>query len=196
MKETVREQQERADYFQNLNSNLIKVATERANAEKERRPRKKRSGYVHLGMEQAYYSYKDSNRRMVKLECWKIRLQSPYSVLMDYRSASGLIESDLLNTFMQLMKIDSFYDNDKLESLSVEHFHHIWSAETLIFKSSYKANALQGFWEVELWLNCPIEILPEMLPQNKKRNKKPSGNDKSAPDLDAPLIDTDVLDCI
>ena len=64
---------DRADNFENANENLIRVATERANAKRGLSPKKQHIGYVFLNIEQyvynceCYFSEKSDKTKILKL---------------------------------------------------------------------------------------------------------------------------------
>ena len=160
---------EKADRFENMNKNLIRVATERANAQRGLVPKKERDGYVFLNLEEYTFncecqSATKSNKTVfVKLPCFRIFLQSPYQVNFDFDSAKDLIYNDFLSRLMEKLGVESLYDNG-LGDYDEKAVREIWSStENFIFKIGYKANFIKGFWEVECLARYMFDVPADMV---------------------------------
>jgi len=100
-------QKNRADSFENANKNLIRVATERANAQRGLTPKKQHIGYVFLNVDEyvyncEYYIAEKSNKiKVLKLPCFRFQLQSPYQVSFDLEAVKTLIRGDFENKKIQ-----------------------------------------------------------------------------------------------
>ena len=73
---------ERAEsaHQRHLNANLLRIAKERANADRGLKPKKERPGYVVVHSEEKEYSFRDGRKRLYKVKLWETIIQSPYSV--------------------------------------------------------------------------------------------------------------------
>lgn len=161
-------QKKEADKFKNLNENLIRVATERANVKRGITPKKEHSGYIILNAEEFTFNCEcdhatKSNRTVViKLPCFRIRLQSPYDTSFDLKSAKDLIYDDFLNKIMNKMGIESVYKGG-LSGYDENAVRKIWSdKESFMFRLIYKANYQKGFWEVEFLSRDMPVVSPDM----------------------------------
>lgn len=160
---------EKADRFENMNKNLIRVATERAYAQRGLVPKKERDGYVFLNLEEYTFncecqSASKSNRTVfVKLSCFRIFLQSPYQVNFDFEATKDLIYNDFLNRLMEKLGVESLYDKGLADYDENEVREIRNSAENFIFKMSYKANFQKGFWEVECLTRYMVDVPPDMI---------------------------------
>ena len=69
----------KTEYQRDLNTNLLRISKERANASRKLKPKKEHSGYVVISSMEKDHSYKQgANRRTVRL--WETVLQTPYSI--------------------------------------------------------------------------------------------------------------------
>jgi len=163
---------EKAERFENMNKNLIRVATERANVQRGLVPKKERDGYVFLNLEEFTFncecqSASKSNKTVfIKLPCFRIFLQSPYQVNFDFDSAKDLIYNDFLNRLMEKLGVESLYDNG-LGNYDENEVREFWNGnENFIFKMGYKANFVKGFWEVECLTRFMVVVPKGMVNDN------------------------------
>lgn len=59
---------------------MLRIAKERANAERGLKPKKDRPGYVVVHSEEKEYSFRDGRKQLYKVKLWETTIQSPYSV--------------------------------------------------------------------------------------------------------------------
>ena len=136
-------------------------------------PKKQHIGYVCLSVEDYIYNYecyitKDSKKTMViKLPCFRIRLQSPYDVAIEAKAAKDLIQSDIINKLGGEMDIKFTFDKG-LIGYAESEIRKIWNnTETLMFNIIYKANFQKGYWEVE-FLTRDMPVIPTDMRASKK----------------------------
>ena len=77
-----------------LNANLLRIAKERANADRKLKPKKEHTGYVVATSEEREYRYRDG-KKWKKAKLWETVLQSYYSVDFTEEVARTQIERDL-----------------------------------------------------------------------------------------------------
>jgi ElaB/YqjD/DUF883 family membrane-anchored ribosome-binding protein len=171
----MQEHKQRADSFENINKNLIRVAVEKANAKRELTPKKQHTGYIFLSIEEyifncdCFISEDSKKTKILKFPCFRIRLQSPYDVSLELKAAQDLIFEDLLNNIMDKMNVNSVF-KDGINGTTEDEVKKIWKEkEAFIFRLFYKANFQKGFWEVEFFARDMPIILPEMI-QNRGEN--------------------------
>lgn len=157
----------KADSLDNANKNLIRVATERANAKRGLKPKKQHIGYLLLSIKEAYHNYKDTHLRRPEIErlhCWRVRFQTPYDVLIDKEAAERLIYDDLIKKFGAKIGLKNVYGNGYIDDIKTEGIRNLWDSENnFIFKTAYEVNAIKGFWEVEYLTKDFVRVLPEMM---------------------------------
>ena len=78
------------EYLNGLNKNLLRIARERANADRKLRPKKTHTGYVVLTSSEKEYRYKIMRKETAVAGLWETALQSPYSVDFTEEQARGL----------------------------------------------------------------------------------------------------------
>jgi len=81
-------------YQRGLNKNLLRIAKERANADRKLKPKKEHTGYVVVASEEKEYRYRDG-KKWKKAKLWETVLQSYYSVDFTEEEARTQIERDL-----------------------------------------------------------------------------------------------------
>jgi hypothetical protein len=157
-----------ADRFENLNKNLIRVAVERANAQRGLTPKKQHIGYVFLSVEEYIFNCEcaiphTKKTKMLKLPCFKFRLQSPYKVNFDLDSVKNLICDDILKKLCKKFEVNSVYEKG-IVGYTEDVISKLWNRdENFIFKISYKANFQKGFWEFECLTRDMVVVPTEMI---------------------------------
>ena len=157
-----------ADKFENFNKNLIRVAVERANAQRGLMPKKQHIGYVILSGEEYIFNCEcaiphTKKTKILKLPCFKFRLQSPYKVSFDLETVKYMIEKDMLEKMCEKFGISSIYEKG-IGGYTEDVISKLWNRdENFIFKISYKANFQKGFWEFECLTRDMIVMPTEMI---------------------------------
>lgn len=153
------------EYQTRLNTNLLRIAKERANADRNLRPKKDRSGYLVLNSREKELFYKDGQSRK-KLVVWETTIQSPHSVELNEKQAKEEIIRDLFDREpMKVMEIGIegvFYDGfDKmiLEDRNRQKGHR-WIDHNTVFSLKFNANFRAGFWELTITHLQPLTTVP------------------------------------
>ena len=73
-----------------LNENLLRIARERANADRKLKPKKEHSGYVVVVSSEKLYRYKNG-RYLASVKLWETVIQSPYSIEFPAKQAKKQI---------------------------------------------------------------------------------------------------------
>lgn len=152
------------DRLNDLNSNLLRISKERANSKRGLVPKKEHHGYIVLDAQQYNYIFRyNVGKRIntVNFPCWKLRIQSPYSATIPYKTIIKDIRDDLIKLFGSSLKVKSIIDVD---TYTIDKFQEEWKDKpNFIFKTTYKANVTSEFWEVEYLVKESITIPPEMV---------------------------------
>lgn len=168
----IREAQEEMEYWKNSaedleikNKNLIRIAKERANADRKLQPKKERSGYILQNMDQAAKTFvfaQGKQNKTVKRGCWKIKLQTPYEALMSFTAAQKSVADDMQNEFANSIGIQKIYENSSVWNENT--VNTLWGGDdNFAFDFTYKLNAIRGYWEVELYTRYSITVVPDIL---------------------------------
>ena len=91
--ELEKERQESA-YQRGLNKNLLRIARERANADRKLKPKKEHTGYFIVYTGEKDYSYRKDRRKWHRATIWETILQSPYTVDFSEEQARKKIQED------------------------------------------------------------------------------------------------------
>ena len=102
------------EYLNGLNKNLLRIARERANADRKLRPKKTHTGYVVLTSSEKEYRYKTMRKENAVAGLWETALQSPYSVDFTEEQARALTEelvqpNENSETIVGRIGIDTYY---------------------------------------------------------------------------------------
>ena len=154
------------EYLNGLNKNLLRIARERANADRKLRPKKTHTGYVVLTSSEKEYRYKAMRKETAVAVLWETALQSPYSVDFTEEQARALTaelvqpnEND--ETLVGRIGIDTYY-NGSYEDLLHEQRHSVRQEESrnIMLKPKLRANSKTGYWEVIFLHTKPLGIVP------------------------------------
>ena len=148
-----------------LNANLLRIAKERANADRKLKPKKEHTGYVVATSEEREYRYRDG-KKWKKAKLWETVLQSYYSVDFTEEVARTQIERDLFpkgeTWLIAEIGISGRYGGryeGMIEDTSVsEDFlkHNI----LLAGQQRLRANFRSGYWELVFMHTKALGIVP------------------------------------
>ena len=164
-KELEKERAESA-YQKGLNENLLRIAKERANADRKLKPKKEHSGYVVVISSEKIYRYKDG-RRLGSVKLWETVIQSPYSIEFPAKQAKKLIIEEFFSETGEWkaarLGIDRWFSGDygnflKDQNVDEEFVKH---NVALMEYRSFRANYRAGYWEVILVHTRPLEVVPK-----------------------------------
>lgn len=148
------------EYQRELNENLIRIARERANADRQIKPKKERSGYVVLSSRQKKYRYKRDRNHWDEVLLWETVIQTPYSV--EFSAEQAITESAELfarddngQWLIGRFGINCEY-NGKYEDLIDDPKFTNWREYNVVVEKIYNASGKAGYWEVILTHTLPL----------------------------------------
>lgn len=158
-----------------LNKNLLRINKERANADRELRPKKEHTGYVLLASQQYDMIFgRTSTVGTIRELVWKTWIQTPYDASMSFNLVYDIVEKELSTNLSDKLGIYSTYISYKDYVGSDVYYENSMCEMTkknVIFNTKYKANYKEGYWEVEFQhlyeLTVPLEMRV-----CKKKNKR------------------------
>lgn len=175
LREELREERTERAYHENLNINLLRIAKERANADRDLRPKKQHTGYVVISSMERDVTYKDLHQRPKTERLWETVLQTPYSVGVTDEQAWIQSKWDLLceeedgSWMIEKIGINGFYE-DSYGKLPLEKGYqefikrNIWLAKETRLRANYRA----GYWELLMQHTKPLGVVPvEMRPSSR-----------------------------
>lgn len=158
----VRQAEERAANFENLNRDLLRVAKERANAARGLTPKKEHPGYVVINSSDARLY--DTNKNIIA--GWRTTIQSPYDVAINAESAKTAIYNDFINGIGKILGIDS------MANIGQEvDFKKAPQNKNLSFNYVFHKNVKSGFWEMDFLHFYEIVIPSQLRPQPQQKGR-------------------------
>lgn len=156
-----------SDYLARLNENLLRIARERANADRNLKPKKEHTGYVVVSSTEKEYRYKVNRRDFETVMLWETVLQSPYSIdfteeqareqtkeLTGNRDGKGIwlvfrlgINARYNGEYEEMLENKGWSDQQKMEM-------------NIMLKMRLRANYKTGYWEVIFSHTKPLDVVP------------------------------------
>lgn len=143
-----------------LNSNLLRISKERANQERNLRPKKTHDGFVILSRQSIFYKfyyYKSKRANFIEFDCFKTKIQTPFDSSINF----DLIRDDIIISFQNIMNkfgIDTWYDYYSVSNASLDELKELFynSNNNFIFKHCFISNYKSNFWELEIYTQKDI----------------------------------------
>ena len=159
--------QQIADYWEQLNEDLLRISKERANADRNLRPKKQHTGYVVLISAEKERRYEVPNeQKMKRATLWETVIQTPYSVDFteeQVRQQTGTEETLLL---LQKIGITAEHSADCEKKGMHEVLKGPGKTDNVILSRFLRANFRAGYWELTLLHNKSLGLVPkEMRPR-------------------------------
>lgn len=149
-----------------LNEHLLRVARERANADRKLKPKKEHTGYVVVVSSEKIYRYKN-RQRLESVKLWETVIQSPYSIEFPAEQAKKLILEEFFPETGEWeaarLGIERWVAGDYEDFLSVaDKDEEIMQQNTALTEyRSFRANYRAGYWEMILVHTRPLEVVPK-----------------------------------
>lgn len=158
--------QDKADYLDGLNKNLLRIARERANADRKLRPKKTHTGYAVLRSTEKEYRYKTQRKETKTAKLWETTLQSPYTVDFTEEQARILAQElvqpkETEPALIQRIGIEEYFDGG-YEQLLCEYYRNLPLLESsnIMLQPKLCANYKTGYWEVIFLHTKPLGLVP------------------------------------
>lgn len=163
-KKLVEERQE-SELQRGLNANLIRIAKERANAERKLKPKKKHTGYVVVSSTEKEYRYKDGNRRWGSVILWETVLQTPYIVDFEVAEVRKLIQELFQDQedgqwLINKIGITGYYERGYADLIQDREWKSDYDEYNVMFECHFRANYRTGFWEIIFCHTKPLNCVP------------------------------------
>ena len=166
LKSTIEDYKQELKRLKSLNGNLLRISRERANQERNLRPKKAHKGFVVLNRQSLYYKLysnvkqppKSNQPNYIEFSCFKIKVQTPFDASISF----DLIEDEIIDAFSDFMKdlkIDNWYNYNYIINQPISKIKDIiFNSEydNFIFKYSYTANSKSNFWEIHIYTKKDI----------------------------------------
>ncbi len=157
------EAQKEVEYYKKLNQNLLRITKERANSNRNLKPKKEHTGYVVLSSRESDYKYKESRHKWETVILWETTLQSPYSVEFTEDQARKLIEElfNPENWIIGKIGIAAQWIEKYEDIIEDKDYKDDYQYKNFVMKKQLRANYVTGYWEVILKHTKPLENVPK-----------------------------------
>lgn len=155
-----------SDYQKGLNENLLRIARERANADRKLKPKKEHTGYVVVVSSEKIYRYKNRHR-LESVKLWETVIQSPYSIEFPAEQAKRMILEEFFPETGEWeaarLGIKRWVAGDYEDFLSAADKDEEFMKQNaaLMGYRSFRANYRDGYWEMILVHTRPLEVVPK-----------------------------------
>lgn len=170
---------ERAEsgHLRNLNENLLRIAKERANADRKLKPKKEHTWYSVVFSTEKEHRY-GKGKNMERVMLWETVIQSPYSIDLP----EGLIRKQITDELTQRNEagdklinrigIDSFFPGSYAAMLQKRRKDELYGKseddeelevpkeENIMLKPYFRANFRAGYWEAVFFHTKPLGVVP------------------------------------
>lgn len=153
---------------------FVRINKERANADRELRPKKEHTGYVVLLSQMI-----DGIGHMTRwglhegMPVWKSILQTPYEISIPFREMEILVREDFKAAICEKLGLKELFPS-YTDYHKSELFQNV-NGDSLVnigYKTRYRANYTKGYWEIDFIHLVPITVPPDMRPPKKRSGKK------------------------
>ena len=169
IKKQLQEKDKEVEKANSLNRNLLRVCRENANQKRNIRPKKHRSGYRFVSLEQyeermtfTIKGWRGEEQNTVRFKAWKTVFESPYSCFLSQEQIKELIYEDLTEKGVLYAMNIPVYGKLKMEEAETPEKY-----PNKMFETKYKANGRSGFWEVTIFHTLPATICADFLTNNE-----------------------------
>lgn len=158
------EEKRRRAYQERLNSNLLRISKERANADRKLKPKKTHTGYAVTFSAEKEYRYRE-RRTTVSVMLWETVLQTPYSV--DFTEEQVKVQTQELfekddegNWLIQRIGINANYGG-AYENMLNDREWTDWQDYNVLLEQKYRANYKTGYWELVFTHTKALGVVPD-----------------------------------
>lgn len=161
------QEQEEKEYQKKLNNALLRAARERANVDRNLRPKRERFGYLIMSSREIEQTYKEG-RSTKKVNLWETVIQTPYAVDLAANIAKEQAFRDLFNkgsddednpfpisvigiNGLSCMGYETMVNQDREEEYKAKREGrppNKWSYYNAVATVKIRANVKAGFWEL------------------------------------------------
>lgn len=163
-KKLAAEQQESA-LQRELNANLLRITKERANAERDLKPKKEHTGYVVLTSVEKESRYKDSYGHPRTITLWETAMETPYTVDFEAEQVRGLIreltqEDEDENWPICRIGITGNYPGKYADMIRNKGWREDYEEDNIMLERWLRANYRSGYWELVFLHTKPLAVVP------------------------------------
>lgn len=159
------DEQRESELQRELNANLLRIAKERANADRKLKPKKEHTGYVVVSSTEKEHRYKDGNGRWRAVVLWETVLETPYTVDFCVEEVRRLIQELFQNNgdgnwLIARIGINGDYPKGYAEMINDKEWRKDYVQHNVMLERRLKANYRTGFWEMIFLHTKPLTAVP------------------------------------
>lgn len=160
----IEEARQDAMYQKDLNETLMRINRERANSDRNLRPKREHSGYVVLRSGERDHAYR-INQKNVTVRLWETVLQTPYSIDFSAEQAKEqtkeLFGDDHKPWLIGKIGIGGYYLHgySALVAEEKEKYEEFFNINSVL-QTWLQANYRSGYWEITLLHTKPLDVVP------------------------------------
>ena len=163
-KKLAAEQQESA-LQRGLNANLLRITKERANAERDLKPKKEHTGYVVLTSVEKESRYKDSYGHPQTITLWETAMETPYTVDFEAEQVRSLLqelfqEDEDERCPIQKIGITGNYPGKYTDMIQDKEWREKYKEHNVMLERWLRANYRRGYWELVFLHTKPLAVVP------------------------------------
>ena len=147
-----------------LNRNLLRICTERSNADRNVRPKKQHDGYLVLQSREWRERLLDNSI----LYTWKSVIQTPYDASMEPEIAESKIFRDLVDHVLGDLGVSRYappeYNGRCFRPKDEE-------TENMMYCWRYTADYRSGYWSIIIYTINPLVVPPERRARQHQKRK-------------------------
>lgn len=159
-REKINAAEEEAEYQKNLNTTLLEISKNRANADRNLKPKKEHTGYIVESSSEKNYKYKHGSK-IEEIKVWETLIQTPYVVDFSEEQVRTQSENDLFadagEWLIGKIGIGAVYCSGVDKLMKDEEYRD----KNCIIESRLRANYKKGYWEIIYVHTKPLGVVPK-----------------------------------
>ena len=167
LKEALAAERQESAHQRALNANLLRINRERANAERDLKPKKEHTGYIVLYSEEKDYPYRQDGK-LCRARLWETILQSPYPAELAEATARRQLEEELFPEEDEWLSAKlgitgrycESYEKMRVEMKQEPENPFFQGNVALAAQQRLKRNFRSGYWEAMLVHTKPLSVVP------------------------------------
>lgn len=160
-------EQAESEYQRRLNANLLRISKERANADRNLKPKKEHTGYVVVSSSEKEHHYRDKYKHWKAEMLWETALQSPYSVDFTEEQARKQMLEELFREeengcwLIQTIGITGNYNGGYGEMIEDAAWQEVYQQHNVMLDRHLRANFRSGYWEIVFLHTKALGVIPK-----------------------------------
>ena len=148
-----------------LNRNLLRICTERSNADRNVRPKKQHDGYLVLQSREWRERLLDKSI----LCTWKSVIQTPYDASMEPEIAESKIFRDLVDHVLGDLGVRRYVPADENGRCPLPEKR---ASDNVLYCWRFNADYRSGYWSVIIYTINPLVVSPERRAKQHQKRKQ------------------------